>query len=227
MANIILKRVHFLKKELKQAFQPRNLIILILGLILMAAGVALSKIADLGTSPIASIPNVLSFIFPYPIGTLTIFFMVFLVCLEPIFLKVKFSYLNLLQLIPGSFFGIFINFFMYLFSDINPTTYFYKLVLTFLSIFILAIGVFFEVSSDSIVLPGEGLAIAASTGLNIPFSKVKIYVDSSMVIAAFIIALLVFHSLTGIREGTILSALLVGKTVSAIKKYLIKSYPHK
>lgn len=183
----------------------------------MAAGVSLAKIASLGTSPIASIPNVLSLIFPLSLGTWTIIFMFVVVALEAVFLRRKFSVVNLLQVIPGLFFGIFINVFVTLFSALAPQNYWQKIFLTVLSIIVLGFGVFLEVSSNSIIMPGEGLAKAIAYSLKIPFPTAKIWVDSSMVVVALILALSVFHSLTGIREGTVLAALLVGKVVKFFK----------
>lgn len=208
-----------MQTQLRQAFKIKNICILISGLFFMAAGVSLSKIAGLGTSPIASIPNVLSLIFPISIGTLTILFMIVIVAIEPLFLRRDFSLLNLLQIIPGCLFGFFIDLFMQIFSFVSAQSYLIKLVLTLLSVVILAFGVYLEISSHSIVLPGEGLAKATSLGLKKPFSSTKIWVDSGMVLIALPISLIVFHSLTGIREGTILAALLVGKIV-ALFNYL-------
>ncbi|KLD61177.1 hypothetical protein WP50_04425 [Lactiplantibacillus plantarum] len=60
--------------------------------------VALSKLSLLGTSPISSIPNVISNITAIPIGQLTIAFIFILVLLEAIVLRRQFSWQNLLQL---------------------------------------------------------------------------------------------------------------------------------
>lgn len=211
-----------MQNQLRQALHFKNLFILAFALMFMAAGVSLAKIASLGTSPIASIPNVLSFIFPLSLGTLTIIFMFVCVGLEVVFLRKKFSFTNILQVIPGLLFGIFINLFVELFSFIHPNFYWQKLLLTLISILVLGFGVFLEITSNSIIMPGEGLAKAVSIGVKISFSAAKILVDSSMVIVALILALLVFHSLTGIREGTIIAALLVGQVVSGIKKLVDK-----
>ncbi|GBG94307.1 membrane protein [Ligilactobacillus salitolerans] len=211
-----------MQNQLRQALRLKNLVILALALIFMAAGVSLAKIASLGTSPIASIPNVLSFIFPLSLGTWTIIFMFVCVGFEALFLRNHFSFTNILQVLPGLFFGLFINLFVKVFSFIHPDFYWQKLLLTLISVLVLGFGVFLEISSNSIIMPGEGLARAVSIGVKIPFPTAKIWVDSSMVVAALILALAVFHSLTGIREGTIIAALLVGQVVAGIKKLVDK-----
>lgn len=211
-----------MKNYLKEAFRLKNIVTLFVGLIFMAAGVSLSRIAELGTSPISSIPNVLSYMTPLSIGTLTIIFMVVCVGLQAVFLKKNFSPVSLLQMIPGSIFGVLINIFLSIFSFIDVTAYWQKIDLTIISIVVLAFGVYLEVSSHSIILPGEGLAKAISTAMTKPFATTKIWVDSSMVIVALILALVVFHNLTGIREGTVLSALLVGQVVALFKRWFTR-----
>ncbi|WEV36901.1 DUF6198 family protein [Lactobacillus sp. ESL0677] len=206
-----------MENSLIKAFHPRNLLILFCGLSIMAIGVSLSKLAALGTSPIASIPNVVSYLLPVSIGNLTIIFMIILVLLEALFLRRDFSTLNLLQIIPGSCFGFLIDFFMKVFSFVKPHNYLEQISLTILSIVILAIGVFLEISSSSIILPGEGLARAMAWSLKKKFAVTKVIVDFSMVVIALAIALIYFHSLVGIREGTIISALCVGPLVKLFR----------
>jgi uncharacterized membrane protein YczE len=60
---------------------------LFIGLNLMALSVALGKLSNLGTSPISSVPNVLSIITPLTIGQTTIYFMLSLIALEALILK--------------------------------------------------------------------------------------------------------------------------------------------
>ena len=55
-------------------------LILIMGLFIMAFGVALSTKADLGTSPISCFPYVLSLFLPFSMGQI-MFFMLFILSL--------------------------------------------------------------------------------------------------------------------------------------------------
>ena len=45
------------------------------------------------------------------------------------------------------------------------------------------------------------------------FGNIKVLVDSSMVLAAVLLSLAVLHTIVGLREGTIISAVLVGMSV--------------
>ena len=52
-----------------------------------------------------------------------------------------------------------------------------------------------------------------SRALGREFGNVKVCFDSSLTLAAALIALLAFHKLNGVREGTLVSALAVGQLV--------------
>ena len=60
------------------------------------------------------------------------------------------------------------------------------------------------------MLPGEGFVKAVCTAFNREFGKTKVCFDASMSIGAAVISLVLFHHLEGVREGTIISALLIG-----------------
>lgn len=77
------------------SYYVKHYVCLLIGLNLMAISIALGKLSNLGTSPISSIPNVLSLITPLTIGQVTIIFMLSLIVLEAIILKSKFNWKNL------------------------------------------------------------------------------------------------------------------------------------
>ncbi|KRM11908.1 DUF6198 family protein [Paucilactobacillus suebicus] len=193
---------------------------LIFGIALMGASVALAKIALLGTSPISSVPNVLSEVSNLTIGQWTIIFNFLLVVLEWIVLRHNFTFLNVVQLLPSMLFGALIDWFVKLFSFIKLPNYGVQIGLTLLSIVLLATGVFFEVNSRTIMMAGEGISFAFAYVLRIAFSRMKVRSDITMVIGAVIIGLLFSHQLIGVREGTVLSALLSGRIVGFIELHM-------
>lgn len=196
----------------------KRFLVMFLGLMLMSIGVAISKLASLGTSPIASIPNVLSFLSPLQIGQASLIFLVLLVFLEAVVLRQFFSWKNLVQLIPAALFSLGIDFFVRFLRFLTPHFYWEQLLMTLISVFILALGVFFEVNSQLFVMPGEGISLAIAFMKNRAFSKIKIIVDTCMVIIAISLALSVTHQLVGVREGTIIAAILTGHCVSFLEK---------
>lgn len=194
--------------------------LLLLGLLLMAASVALAKVATLGTSPISSIPNVLSILSPLTIGQTTILFMMVVIFLEWVVLRREFGWANLIQLIPSVLFGTLIDVFGRLFAGLHPQAYWFQLGLTLVSVVILAVGVFFEVNSRTLVMAGEGISAALAYRFQRPFGVTKVRVDISMVLGAVILALVGTHSLIGVREGTVISALVTGQLVGLIEERL-------
>ena len=93
----------------------KRYIIFLIGLFINSLGVSLITKAALGTSPISSIPYVLSLIFPFTLGQFTIYFSVLLVVLQLLILRRKFKVEHLLQ-IPISF----IDLTMEMLSFVNP-----------------------------------------------------------------------------------------------------------
>ena len=181
-----------------------------LGLFIMAFGVALSVKANLGVSPISCIPYVCSFKVPLTLGTLTIIFNLGLILLQVAVLRRNYSLLQLMQLPVVFTFGIFIDFAMRVLSNLDISNYYLQVFWCLTSCVVIGLGVFLEVKAKFTYLPGEGLAMAIADTFNKEFGKVKIGVDSSMVILGVFSSYVFLHQLQGIREGTVVAALFVG-----------------
>ena len=63
------------------------------------------------------------------------------------------------------------------------------------------------------MLPADGLSRAISIITNIEFGTIKIIADSSQAIIALILGIIFLHELAGVREGTIIGAILIGNMV--------------
>ena len=195
----------------------KSLVVLFVGIRLMSIGIALAKLAQLGTSPISSIPNVMSYITPLSIGNLTMIFMVLMIFLQMVILR-EVNLPIILQIVPGLAFGGLIDVFVDVFTNLGLPAlmghYLEQLAFTLLGMVVLSLGVFFEVNSRSILMPGEGLVVALTLRTKKPFGKLKMYTDLTMVAVALVISLLYFQGLVGIREGTIIAALFTGRLVT-------------
>lgn len=189
-----------------------------LGLFVMSLGVALSVKADLGVSPISCIPYVLCFKLPFTLGTLTIVFNILLIILQMILLRQNYRLVQLLQLPVVFVFGIFIDMSLYLVADLNISNYLWQAFWCLVSCVMIGFGVFLEVKAKLTYLPGEGLAIAIADTFKKEFGKAKIGLDSSMVILGLLSSFVFLHQILGIREGTIVAAVLVG----FIAKFFVK-----
>ena len=188
----------------------KRCIVLVIGLFIMAIGVALSIKANLGTSPVSCVPYVYSLGFPMTVGLLSIIINVLMILLQIVLLRKDYQLIQLVQLPVALIFGFFIDFAMFLLSDLQPSNYIYQWILCLLSCVIIAFGVFLEVKANVTYLAGEGLSIAISKAFNKEFGKAKVGVDASLVIIGVASSFILLHRLEGIREGTIAAALLVG-----------------
>ena len=156
----------------------KRYLLFLVGLFVNALGVSLITKASLGTSPISSIPYVLSLNFAFTLGNFTIFFSVLLILLQILILRKNFKLEDILQIPVSIAFGYFIDLTMYLLTWVNPGNYLIKIIALLIGCAILGFGVYLEVVADVVMLPGESFVFAGQ--------------------------------LNGVREGTIIAALLVG-----------------
>jgi len=196
----------------------KNYALLIFGLFIMSFGVALSVKSELGTTPISCIPNVLKYAIPLSLGTITIIFNVLLIVIQVIILKNEFQRKQWMQLVVTIIFGYFIDFALYVLTPLEPTDYISQWILCIISCFIIALGVYIEVKSNAIVLPGEGVSLAVRHVSHIEFGKIKTAFDSSNFIIGGLLSLLLYGSFRGIGLGTIFAGIVVGYIVRFYRK---------
>ena len=84
----------------------------------------------------------------------------------------------------------------------------------------MAFGVLLEVKTEVVYIPGDGFIVAIAKVLKKEFGKIKPYCDVSFVMAAVILSFVFLGYLAGVREGTVISALIIGPIVRIFKKYL-------
>ena len=198
----------------------KRYLIFLVGLFVNSLGVSLITKANLGTSPISSIPYVLSLNFPFTLGNFTIFFSIFLIALQLIILRKNFKLEHILQIPVSIIFGYFIDLTMILFSWVNPEAYIMKIVYLLIGCLILGVGVYMEVLADVAMLPGESFVRAIVLTWKTNFGTTKICFDVSMSVIAAVLSFVFAGRLDGVREGTVIAALLVGFIARLIGKKL-------
>lgn len=198
----------------------KRYIFLLAGLFVNGLGVSFITKAGLGTSPITSIPYTLSLGFTPTVGMFTLVFNIFLIILQVILLRRNFQLQNLLQLPIIALFSFFIDLTMSLLGFMQPETYAMKVVSLVIGCLILGFGVFMEMVANVAMLPGEATVRAVSDVFSTDFGKTKIAFDSSMTVIAAIMSFIMFKHLDGVREGTIVAAILVGFVARLFKKYI-------
>lgn len=198
----------------------KRYLLFLVGLFVNALGVSLVTKANLGTSPISSIPYVLSLNFPFTLGNFTIFFSIFLIVLQILILRKNFKLENILQIPVSIAFGYFIDLTMYLFFWVDPQNYLLKIVALLIGCAVLGFGVYLEVVADVVMLPGESFVRAIVQTWNTNFGTTKIIFDTSMAVIAAVLSFVFAGKLNGVREGTIIAALLVGFIARLLGKKL-------
>lgn len=198
----------------------KRYIFLLAGLFVNGLGVSFITKAGLGTSPITSIPYTLSLGFTPTVGMFTLVFNIFLIILQVILLRRNFQLQNLLQLPIIALFSFFIDLTMSLLGFMQSETYAMKVVSLIVGCLILGFGVFMEMVANVAMLPGEATVRAVSDVFSTDFGKTKIAFDSSMTVIAAILSFIMFKHLDGVREGTIVAAILVGFIARLFKKYI-------
>lgn len=186
------------------------------GLVLVAVGVALSILSDLGTSPISCPPYVISLWGGLTVGQYTAIMHFIFILIQIALLRKKFKAENLMQVAAAVVFGGLTDAAIWAFSWIVPTGYAFKATLMILSCIITAAGISIEVRAKAWMLAGEMTVAALAEVTGAKFRNVKIIFDCSLVAVSAAISLYLFGNIFGkedmivIREGTLVSALLTG-----------------
>lgn len=197
-----------------------RIIIYCLALLLMAFGVALSVNSDLGVSPVNSLPYVVSQILGLQMGTCVTGIFCFYILLQIIILRKEFQLYNLLQIVFSTIFGYFVDFAKMIVGDFRIPTYFGQLAMLAMSIPLIAVGVLMYMDVQLVPMPMEGLSSCLATKLNRPFPSMKTIVDCIVVLTGIVLCFVFLGKLDGIREGTIITALVTGKVIALLKVYL-------
>jgi len=200
----------------------KRYILFIISLFFCGVGIAFTKHAELGVSPISSLANVISIKFDFiSFGNWLIVSNLVLLLGQIILLRRNFKLIQLVQ-IPLSFiFGYFTDFGLWMIKDIPNENYIVRLLLVFAGIVFIGFGISLGIIADVVLNSGEGFVKALADIIKKDFGTVKIVFDVSWVLFSMVLSLILFDGkLIGTREGTILSAIFVGVAVKIFKPIL-------
>ncbi len=191
-----------------------------LNIAFISLSVALSVRADLGITPTASVCYIVNAIYPrISVGTAT-FIMNVLILLAQILIQRKdFKKIQLLQ-IPGALvIGLFTDGYLALLAWLTPQSYPERFALLLLSILAAGLGVFLCVSGRVLMNPSDGLLTAIADKTKVEYGKIKVINDVIYVSTTIVASLVFLGRLDGVREGTILSALLIGNVARLLARW--------
>lgn len=198
-------------------------LLLLLGIFFIGLGIAVAKQSNLGISPVSSLPNVLNIKFPFlTIGNWLTVFNCLLILIQIIILRRGFKPIQLLQFPISLLLGIFtdINVAIVSLLKLSSDTYIENLLFVLVSILIIALGISLTVIANVIMNVGEAFVSVIAKVTNKNFGTIKVLFDVGCVLSAVVLSLLFFDfKIVGVREGTIITAILTGFVV----KWFIKT----
>ena len=207
-------------KKTKPAQLAARLAIYCLGLWILAFGIALSVNSNLGVSPVSSLPYVVSRILNISLGTCTTIVYTVYILLQMVLGGKKFQPALLLQLVFSTVFGYFVDGAKFLLGDFCLPTYFGQLVMLFGSVMLIGFSLVLYIDVQLAPMPAEGLVGCLAAKLGKPFSSVKTAFDCTSVLVGAVLSLVFLGKLDGIREGTVITALLAGRMMGLLRRYL-------
>ena len=190
----------------------------LLGLYILAQGIAFTILGALGTDSITS-PALVASIYAGSNGCDFLTVDIALICvhitlvlIQIALLRSKYEPIQLFQVALGILLGFMLRgCLLYTNAGYLPAdNYALSLIYTFIGCVISAFGIFTFVKAEMIPLSAEGLCLALSRAFNWRFSRVKVGVDCSMIAIAVIASLLLFGTVEGVREGTLICACSTG-----------------
>ena len=195
------------------------------GLFLMAMGVSFSGKADLGMSPVISIPCMLSEIYAsLSMGTWIIIIFSLYIAIQFLVLGKNFQPWRILRPVSTTLFGYFTDFTNFLADRLLPD----PALMTFAPVVVYGVwliylfiqhgphrpGHLFYLAPDLVSLPGEGIMQVIADKLHRPLPAVKMCFDCTVSVIALILSPAYFGQFHGIREGTLIAAFGVGKILA-------------
>jgi len=190
----------------------------LLGLAIASMGVAFSTKAGLGTSPVASLPYSVSLVSDWLTfgGWLNLLSLI-QITVQVVLIGKECKWGEIVvQTVLAFAYGYMTNFSCYIIRGIPVKNYPVQLIMMLLGCLILAIGIWIQLKGNVAMLPGEAMNRAIAKKINKKYENIKITFDIIYIVASAIICMVFLGKLVGVREGSIIAAVLVGNLIKCI-----------
>lgn len=193
----------------------KNYTLFLIGLFIASMGVALSAKAGLGTSPVASVPYSVSLLnHRLTFGWWLNIWSVVQIAVQVILLRRKCKAVEIIiQTVLAFIYGYLTDFSCKLLDGIHADTYFLQFVIMLLSCIVLGFGIWIQFKGGVAMLPGEAMNRAVSEVTGKSYENIKIFFDILYIVVAALICLVFMNKLEGVREGSIIAAVLIGNII--------------
>ena len=195
--------------------QARQYGIFLIGLFIAALGVAFSTKAGLGTSPVASVPYTVSLVIPsLSFGWWMIIMSLIQILVQVLLLRKKCKPFEILvQVVVAFVYGSLTDFCCGLLQGLNPVSYPARFALMLVGCVILGLGIWIQYKGGVAMLAGEAMNRAISQVTGRCYENIKIFFDVFYIVVSGIISLVFLGKFAGVREGSIIAALLIGNII--------------
>lgn len=203
----------------KNTDRSRSIIIryalFLIGLFVASVGVAFSTKAGLGTSPVSAIPYSVSLInTSLSFGGWLNLLSISQITIQVIILRNNCKYIEvIIQVVLAFLYGYMTNFSCYLINRIEVGSYLVQFLFMILSCFVLAFGIWIQLMANVAMLPGEAMNRAISQVTGQKYENIKILFDILYILVSAVICLIWIGELQGVREGSVIAAILVGTII--------------
>ena len=196
--------------------RTRRFIVYTIGMFVLALGLTLNTKADLGVSPIISVPYSISQITGYNFGDLTfVVYALFVVVQMVIHLNLKKNkkiMSDLLQLPLSLIFTRLLN----IFSTYIPTAQNLgiRFIVLTLAIICTGVGAAMSLSMQLVPNPGDGIVQSLAEGFNKSVGLTKNLFDCFNLCITLCISIFIAHQIVGVGIGTVIAVLGVGRVIA-------------
>lgn len=225
----------------------KKILTYLIGLLIIALGINISKLSRLGISPVSSIPGVLHAMNPdLSLGSAVIIVYCVLVFAQFAVLRKKFEPKRILGVLVALVFGLMVDClgteqfritlagidlgisrtFRGLFLLLNistPESILSRFILLLISIAVIGIGVYVYLKPNLVPMPAEGLADAISRKTGKSFGNCKTCVDVSLISIAAVLQILFLGGIKtlGLGQGTVgIGTVLAAVSVGQVVKFI-------
>lgn len=202
-----------LKVTIKRVFA------MLVGLYLASTGVNFTIKAEIGTSPLGCCPAVFSEPLGVSVGTIMGGMCIAFVLAQIAIFKKNFPPFQIFQLAVSVVYGFFTDLSALMIKPFVASTLLLKGLFCAIGIVLLAFGIAILIRADVLMLAPDAMLVNMSKAFGWDYGKIKIVMDSSMVIVAAIGSLLIYQELRFIGIGTIAAAIFVGMLCGKVKKW--------
>jgi len=201
---------------MKSTFKEYGL--LLISILVVGTSITVITNADLGATAVTSLPFVISELWGISFGLMTSVFNVLWVLLQMAIQGKQFPKIQWLQFVVSFVLGIAVDLSNELLGFIQPQNYFSQLFMLIVGCLVMGLGIFLQLEAKSVYNPAEGIVAAITDHTKYAFGTVKTFFDSTLVVLSILLGLVVAGQMTGIREGTIISALIIGPFTGMFQK---------